>query len=871
MYLSFVTITNTAAVAPTIAVTAIDLTTGYLHVFETQVQGTEDAWTSNDLIQFMELYPPKEVLWSVSGSRSLTEQLTEGKLKAILGCRPDTTFHQRAYLGSGAWLNKTFREEYLRKRCGLKTLLPTHAALYIKEGSQTETALISLLNALEELWPSMSLGSLLVFPWIPGQQMRLGENALLQLHMLLQSDSRQDVLSLFDKCSTPMGKRGIRDRLLKPSADPTIIQGLLDSVDAWFLKDKDYKEVIQRRLHSICDMDRIYRRIQQGLCTATELMALDSSFRALDYIAEKEQAADIRNTIEFLKTEVFKVFDAKKVYQASEDTSLFLPGVVPQLDVLEGQIQEQMKRITDWIEMMAKLAATNVTTDTFKIEFRDKSLVIKAPRAVVQVLKINGKLPPKTTATTNKSASYLESAELDQVYMIICRLRETLKRLQSVALVDLGNVLTNLIFREWHLVSNWIKQLDVNLTLAKVAMDNGYVKPVILNTVGTSVATVAIEGLRHPLLEAQDRRIPYVQHSVTLGKDGQGQGWLLYGLNASGKSTLMRAVGLSVLLAQGGSFVPATKMTLEPFQSLHTRIINTDNLWMGLSSFAVEMAEMRDIFRDAGPRSLILGDELCSGTETTSATALVAAGIKGLIGRGARFLFATHLHGLTQIQEVMASPLLKVWHLHVEYDMAKDRLVYHRALKSGSGSSLYGLEVAKAMRIPADILEDAIRFRKKLSGDSELSESVGSSWNNSVIRRSCQKCGLTEAGDLEVHHIRERHTAVGSSGRLADGSSVHALANLAVLCQSCHDALHRGSISVGPLIQTSEGPEESNTLITPSVVTESGKKSKWSEEELTTIANVSRELKHLSNANLSNYLMNHHQIEISSSSLKKFR
>jgi 5-methylcytosine-specific restriction endonuclease McrA len=219
----------------------------------------------------------------------------------------------------------------------------------------------------------------------------------------------------------------------------------------------------------------------------------------------------------------------------------------------------------------------------------------------------------------------------------------------------------------------------------------------------------------------------------------------------------------------------------------------------------------------------------------------------------------------------MASPLLKVWHLHVEYDMAKDRLVYHRALKSGSGSSLYGLEVAKAMRIPADILEDAIRFRKKLSGDSELSESVGSSWNNSVIRRSCQKCGLTEAGDLEVHHIRERHTAVGSSGRLADGSSVHALANLAVLCQSCHDALHRGSISVGPLIQTSEGPEESNTLITPSVVTESGKKSKWSEEELTTIANVSRELKHLSNANLSNYLMNHHQIEISSSSLKKFR
>ena len=871
MYLSFITITNTAAVAPLLAVTAIDLTTGYLHVFETKAQGTEDAWTSNDLIQFMELYPPKEVLWSVSGSRSLIEQVTEGKLKSILGCRPDTTFHQRAYLGSGAWLNPTFREEYLRKRCGLKTLLPTHAALYIKEGSQVETALISLLNALEELWPSMSLGSLLVFPWIPGQQMRLGENALVQLHMLLQSDSRQDVLSLFDKCATPMGKRGLRDRLLKPSADPTIIQGLLDSVDAWFVKDKDYKEVIQRRLHTICDMDRIYRRIQQGLITATELMSLDSSFRALDYIAEKEQATDTGKAVNFLKTEVFKIFDAKKVYQASEDTSLFLPTIVPQLDVLEGQIQDQMKRITDWIETMAKLASTNVTADTFKIEFRDKSLVIKAPRAVIQVIKISGKLPPNTTATTNKTASYLESAELDQIYIIICRLRESLKRLQSVALVDLGHMLTNFIFREWHLVSDWVKQTDVNLTLSKVATDSGYVKPTILHSASTTATSaVAIEGLRHPLLEAQDRRIPYVQHSVSLGAE-QGQGWLLYGLNASGKSTLMRAVGLAVLLAQGGSFVPATKMTLAPFQSLHTRIINTDNLWMGLSSFAVEMSEMRDIFRDAGPRSLVLGDELCSGTETTSATALVAAGIKGLIGRGAKFLFATHLHGLMQIKEVVGDPLLKVWHLHVEYDMAKDRLVYHRALKPGSGSSLYGLEVAKAMRIPADILEDAIRFRKSLSRESELSESVGSSWNNSVIRRSCQKCGLTETGNLEVHHIRERHTAVGPSGHLADGSSVHALANLAVLCQSCHDALHRGAISVGPLIQTSEGPEESTTLVTTSVVGDSGKKSKWSEEELTTIGRISKELKHLSNANLSNYLMNHHQIEISSSSLKKFR
>jgi DNA mismatch repair protein MutS len=889
LYLTFVTITSDGLNRPPLLATAaIDLTTGYLHVFETVAQGTEDAWTCDSLVQFMELYPPKEVLWSCQGTQTLAEQLTESKLKSILGCRSDTTFHQRNHLGSGAWLNPTFREEYLRTRCGLKTLLPTNVALYMREGSQTETALISLLNALEELWPSMKLGSLIVFPWIPGQQMRLGENALVQLHMIVQADARQDVLSLFDKCATPMGRRGLRDRLLKPSADATTIKCLLDAVDAWYLKDADYREVIQRRMRSIVDMDRMYRRIQQGQTTAIDLIGLDNSLKALDYIAEKEGAAAIQATIGYLRSEVFKIFDVTKAYQGSDDLSLFVGGVVPETDAVEVQIQAQIRAINEWLEAMRRLVGVAITTDTFKLDYREKTLVVKAPRAIVQTLKISGKLGSDTTAVVNKTGSYLESAALDQIYATVLRLRESLNKRQAIALVEKGYALAGLLFQQWHAVTDWIKQADVNLTLAKVARDLGYVKPTIVDSDLT--ASVAIEGLRHPLLEAQDRRVPYVQHSVSLGLNGvrgsgEGQGWLLYGLNASGKSTMMRSVGLAVLLAQGGSFVPASKMTLAPFQSLHTRIINTDNLWMGLSSFAVEMSEMREIFRDAGPRSLVLGDELCSGTETTSATALVAAGIKGLLNRGARFLFATHLHGLTGVQEVMEHSSLKVWHLHVEYDPIKDKLVYHRLLKPGPGSSLYGLEVAKAMRIPADILEDAIRFRKQLAGEAELSESVGSAWNTSVIRRTCQKCGKSEVGNLETHHIRERHTA-NSAGRLGDGSSVHALANLAVLCDGCHDAVHRGETTVKPLIQTSDGPEESvespkavespkpvespeASLIPSHVLT--FKQSKWSEEELTTIRSVCREMKHLKNTILSEYLLNTHNITISAPSLKKFR
>jgi DNA mismatch repair protein MutS len=235
-----------------------------------------------------------------------------------------------------------------------------------------------------------------------------------------------------------------------------------------------------------------------------------------------------------------------------------------------------------------------------------------------------------------------------------------------------------------------------------------------------------------------------------------------------------------------------------------------------------------------------------------------------LINRGARFLFATHLHGLSKIEEVAQDPKLKIWHLHVEYDKFTDKLIYHRTLRSGSGSSLYGLEVAKAMRIPDDILEDAIRFRKRLTGEAEISESVGSSWNSSVVRIKCQICNKTEASDLEVHHIKERHMA-NRHGRLEDGSDVHSQANLVVLCDSCHDDVHSGIKSIGPLVQTSDGMERSVTTVTSN----STRLSKWSSEDMEQIHLAISKFPKLTPASLSKYLLNQCSIQISGPTLKK--
>lgn len=879
IYMTFVSLSMKEEV-PYLALTALDLSTGHLHVFECKATGSDEAWTSNEAVQFMELYEPREILWSIEGPRYFCDSLSESKLKSILGCPAKTVFHKRAPLNSGAWLKPGFKEEYLRSRCSLKSLLPTHVALSLQPESRSEIALISLLYALEELWPSMNLGALHVFPWNPKDSLKLGENALVQLHMIVDgSDGKHGVLSIMDKCLTPMGKRGLRERLLKPSASAAVINERLDAVTAWTKKASEYREPVQKRMRTVADIDRLYRRIQQGTTTATDLMSLDNSLKALEYISKLE-SSDVYKHVVQIQTEVFKIFDIKKIYEANEDTSLFVKGISPELDLLEDQIKAQNATLQQWIEDRAKEA--RVSADSFKIEFKEKSLVVKGPRGVIQALKISNKLPAGTTTVLNKGSSYLESNDLDRIFAIINRLRYMLKIQQGLVLIEQGSALATGLFSVWSAVTDWITYTDVNLCLASVSMNLGYVRPEILDSAdalsGSADAFVCIEGLRHPLLEAQDKKVPYVQHDVSLGDKAAGQPWtqgmLLYGLNASGKSSLMRATGLAVLLAQAGSFVPATKMTLAPFQSLHTRIINTDNLWMGLSSFAVEMSEMREIFKEAGPRSLVLGDELCSGTETTSATALVAAGIKGLLGRGAKFLFATHLHGLSQISEVSQNPKLQIKHLHVEYDRLKDKLVYHRTLKDGPGSSLYGLEVAKAMRIPGDILEDAIRFRKQLAGEAELSESVGSSWNSAVVRRKCQICGSTESDNLEVHHIRERQTS-SLAGRLADGSSVHAQSNLAVICDSCHDEIHRGNLEVQPPIQTSDGPEESVSVIGSSASANTNAhvkaKSKWSAEEQTTIETVCRQYSKLTNANLSKHLLNYHQIEITAVSLKKFR
>jgi len=334
-------------------------------------------------------------------------------------------------------------------------------------------------------------------------------------------------------------------------------------------------------------------------------------------------------------------------------------------------------------------------------------------------------------------------------------------------------------------------------------------------------------------------------------------------MNASGKSTLMKATGLCVLLAQAGCFVPAKTMTLAPFQAVYTRILNQDNLFAGLSSFAVEMSELRDILRNANEHTLVLGDELCSGTESTSAQALVASGIQWLSKRQSNFIFATHLHDLPTHLEVEALGV-NVWHLHVDYDPITKKLVYDRSLRPGNGSSLYGLEVARAMDLPFEFMEQAVRFRQTITSSTTQELAKASAWNSQVVRRICEVCG--KAAHLEVHHLQARATATHE--RLENGTHMNDKRNLVVICQACHDAVHADKLDIQGQVMTSNGPER---IIIEKQEGKKEKRGKWTEMELETITNTLRMYSSLSLKAIRIHLHTKYEIDINEGVLGKMK
>jgi DNA mismatch repair protein MutS len=302
---------------------------------------------------------------------------------------------------------------------------------------------------------------------------------------------------------------------------------------------------------------------------------------------------------------------------------------------------------------------------------------------------------------------------------------------------------------------------------------------------------VNAKELRHCLIEHIQTQELYVANDISLSSEATDPtGILLYGTNAVGKTSFIRALGIAVIMAQSGMYVPCTRFSYRPYRAIFTRILGNDNLFKNLSMFAVEMSELRVILNSADKHSLVLGDELCSGTETESALSIFASGLTDLHEKRATFLFATHFHEILKFDEIKALGRVAVKHMAVHYDRVKDCLVYDRVLRDGPGNRLYGLEVAKSLHLPDEFIERAYAIRNKYFPEmrGDLSASA-SRYNAKKIRGVCENC--REEMAEEVHHLQEQQLA-DETGRIGTIHKNHP-ANLMGLCEKCHRATHQSS------------------------------------------------------------------------------
>lgn len=698
--------------------------------------------------------------------------------------------------------------EYLHRIYARDTALKAGTYLDVENYQSAMESLTFLLRWIEDHNPSYLVNLRNHTMWEPGDELILGNAALQQLGMLPVMKPNECLLYWLQKAMTPMGRRALKERCVRPITDVEELNCRQDRIAELRNVEKTGPS-LRTHFFNITDLAAVYRKFHRGHGDRDSLLSLLISTKkaiGLDD-AMKEVGLSNRMSTEAKRFAVglLEVWDIERIRACTTDHVIgigphhpWARGVHEALDALEDEWTAVLKEVSQiqsqWNILMDE-DAISVCWHKDRKEFEWLTTKRRAI-ALAMLLKQRKKYELEHVAKGSSNA-ILSSSHLTELSH------------KARDVWDRWTLLAETLWRDawvnWegdYELIDWIAEVDVDAALAKCAEEYGYVRP---DYVKSGKAGLSVSGLRHPILERVHTDTPYISHSIQLGcvVDTQAttqanpeiavaeNGILLYGVNAAGKSSLSKAIGLAVLMAQMGMPVPASCMVIAPYNSLYTRILGNDNLWAGMSSFVVEMTELRSIL-NAGSRALVLGDELCAGTETTSAIAIVSAGIRRLVEKDAHFVFATHLHELLDVPEIAEIPTVKPYHLSVQAPDEGHALIYDRVLREGRGPAIYGLEVCRGLDMDKQFLEYATAIRRKWDGtDVEFSKT--SRYNAAVSVQVCNACGSRNA--LETHHIVPQ-VAADKNGFVAKGRHMNEKGNLAVLCSSCHDKHHKGEVVV---------------------------------------------------------------------------
>jgi DNA mismatch repair protein MutS len=664
------------------------------------------------------------------------------------------------------------------------------------------------------------------------------------------------VSRMLNECISSMGKRKFTYQFLNPVTDKIYLQQEYDIIEHLLVAkfDQDY-QVIKTMLVPIKDLVKISRQIILGKISPKTVYQLYSGIIAAKTIYHfilgnpvlheylKARIPDNEHLLVYIDEiskrldTIFIMDDCKDIDNIQKiEKSFIRSGVDPALDekiriLTETQDQLECCRhyfssvISQFENGSKKKSKTKGILDDaepcseyVKIHETEKnhySLLATDRRCKVleEVLK---KCNTQTVALKYKSRFYnkecdfildiktdpLEFNKQTTTNKIIVnnQINKLCKVVSSIKtnFIDTVSIVYNQIIKNLdvyqskiNIICELITFTDLVYSKAFIANKYNYCKPTIVSNKVEDKSYVNVVGLRHCLIEKIQQSELYVANDLTIG-NGQMDGLLLYGTNAVGKTSFIRALGISVIMAQAGLYVPASSYKFIPYKYIFTRIIGNDNLFKGLSTFAVEMSELRTILRLSDKNSLVLGDELCSGTESTSATSIFVAGIQALEKKQCSFIFATHLHEIINYDEIIGLKNVALKHMSVIYDKENDCLVYDRKLKDGPGTNMYGLEVCKSLSLPLDFLEAALSIRMKYHPQSgSILDQKTSAYNVKVLKGMCEHCNNCVA--VDVHHLIHQQDA-DKNGIIQKkgGLTLHKnhAANLLNLCQKCHDDFH---------------------------------------------------------------------------------
>lgn len=565
----------------------------------------------------------------------------------------------------------------------------------------------ALMRYLRELQPS-GLAHLR-HPAIerPGSTMPLDEMTRRNLELTdsLAGGTDGTLLAALDRTQTPMGARRLRQWLLAPLLQRAPIEARLDAV-AVLASDALARGAVRTALDGVRDVERLAGKAAAGRATPRELRALGDSLArlpavaaALSPIAAKGALAGVLanwDDAPDVAVAITRTLVERPALTIGEGPTI-APGVDDELD--------ESRRLRDG----GKDAIAALQTEE-RARTGIGSLKVGYNRVFgyfIEVTRANASLVPsdyQRRQTLSGAERYVTPAlkTFEERILTASERCDTIERERFEALRgEVGRAVARL-----QAVADRLATLDVLASFADVAADEGYVRPTI-----SDGFDLAIKGGRHPVVERRMPRDQFIPNDVTLTADARLV--VLTGPNMAGKSTILRQVGLIVLMAQVGCFVPAVEATVGLTDRVYTRVGASDNLVRGQSTFMVEMAETSAILHTATRRSLLLLDEIGRGTATWDGLSIAWAVSEHLHDRvGCKTVFATHYHELTQL----ASELSGVRNYNVAVREVDDTILFLHQLRPGGADRSYGIEVGRLAGLPDAVIARARTLLRLLEG-----------------------------------------------------------------------------------------------------------------------------------------------------------